>query len=93
MARLALWGWIAVAIGLSALTIPWFLWGDGTVVAGVPLWLWWHVGWMGVASLVFWLFARHAWGLGIETGEDASGGDTSGGTSSSASADAGGERR
>ncbi|MEY7848704.1 DUF3311 domain-containing protein [Natrarchaeobius sp. A-rgal3] len=68
MRRRELWGWIAVAVVLSALAIPWFLWGDDTLVAGVPLWLWWHVGWMGLTSIVFWLFAQRAWGIGIESG-------------------------
>ncbi|TYT62119.1 DUF3311 domain-containing protein [Natrialba swarupiae] len=66
MRRRELWGWITVAVVLSALAIPWFLWGDDTLIAGVPLWLWWHVGWMGLASIVFWLFAQRAWGIGIE---------------------------
>ncbi|WP_255168667.1 DUF3311 domain-containing protein [Natrononativus amylolyticus] len=66
MRRVELVGWIGVAIALVALTIPWFLWGNDTVVAGLPLWLWWHVGWMCLASIVFWLFADRAWGLGIE---------------------------
>ncbi|WP_049892623.1 DUF3311 domain-containing protein [Natronococcus jeotgali] len=89
MARLVLWGWIVVAIGLCALTVPWFLWGDATVVAGIPLWLWWHVGWMGLAALVFRLFARRAWGLGIESGE----GSSDGSTPPNAGVDPGGERR
>jgi hypothetical protein len=48
--------------------VPWFLWGDGRVVAGLPLWLWWHVGWMCLASGVFYLFTRSAWdrGMGVE---------------------------
>ncbi|WP_293028689.1 DUF3311 domain-containing protein [Natronococcus sp.] len=89
MSRPALWGWIAVAIGLSALTIPWFLWGDATTLAGIPLWLWWHVGWMGLASLVFWLFARRAWGIGIES----DGGSSDEPPASGSGVDAGGERR
>jgi hypothetical protein len=89
MSRPALWGWIVVAVGLSALTIPWFLWGDATLVAGIPLWLWWHVGWMGLASLVFWLFARRFWGIGIESNGDSR--DDSPGSASRA--DTGGERR
>ena len=68
MDRLELAGWVAVAVVLSALAIPWFLWNDATIVAGLPLWLWWHVGWMGLVSIVFWVFARRAWGIGIETG-------------------------
>ncbi|AEH36738.1 DUF3311 domain-containing protein [Halopiger xanaduensis] len=66
MRRLELGGWIAVGVVLCALSIPWFLWGNDATVAGVPLWLWWHVGWMGLASLVFRYFAQRAWGLGIE---------------------------
>jgi len=75
MRRTELAFWIAVAIVLSGLTVPWFLWGSATVVAGLPVWLWWHVGWMGFASIVFWRFAQRAWGIGIEsTGDDGSGG-------------------
>lgn len=54
--------WIVVAIVLVALSIPWFLWGNATVVAGLPVWIWWHVGWMGVTVIAFWLFTRRAWG-------------------------------
>ncbi|RQG92207.1 DUF3311 domain-containing protein [Natrarchaeobius chitinivorans] len=67
MRRRELAGWAAVGIVLCTFAIPWFLWGDGTVIAGIPLWLWWHIGWMGLASVVFWLFASRAWGIGIET--------------------------
>ncbi|ADB62122.1 hypothetical protein Htur_3258 [Haloterrigena turkmenica DSM 5511] len=74
MRRLQLLGWTAVGTALCALAVPWFLWGDSTVVAGLPLWLWWHVGWMGLASVVFWTFAQRAWGIGIEPGR---GGDSS----------------
>ncbi len=66
MGRTELAVWIAVATALSALAIPWFLWGESRVFAGVPLWVWWHVGWMGLASVVFYLFATRAWGIGIE---------------------------
>lgn len=61
-------GW-AVAFGVViALAIPWFMWRDATVIAGLPAWLWWHVAWMVVAAATFAAFARRAWGLGIETG-------------------------
>ncbi|MHC3437766.1 DUF3311 domain-containing protein [Natrialbaceae archaeon A-gly3] len=66
MGRVELAGWIAVAIVLSALAVPWFLWGDSRVVAGLPLWLWWHVGWMVLASTIFYVFATRAWGIGID---------------------------
>ncbi|WP_458209707.1 DUF3311 domain-containing protein [Haladaptatus sp. NG-SE-30] len=61
-------GWTVVFAVLIVFTIPWFLWGDGQVAYGLPLWLWWHVGWMVVVALVFRTFARRAWGLGIEEG-------------------------
>ncbi|GAB3020014.1 DUF3311 domain-containing protein [Natronobiforma cellulositropha] len=67
--RRELVGWATVGVVLCALAIPWFLWGSSTVVFGLPLWLWWHVGWMVLASAVFWLFARRAWGLGVETAD------------------------
>ena len=70
MRRLELAGWIAVAVVLCALAIPWFLWGTAATVAGLPVWLWWHVGWMLLASLVFRYFAQHAWGIGIEPNRD-----------------------
>jgi hypothetical protein len=34
---------------LVALAVPWFLWGSGRVVAGLPVWVWWHIGLMGLA--------------------------------------------
>ncbi|WP_222916916.1 DUF3311 domain-containing protein [Natrinema sp. SYSU A 869] len=61
--------WTVVGLVLAGLAIPWFLWGSSTVVAGLPVWLWWHVGWMGLASIVFWLFTQRAWGIGIEPDE------------------------
>ncbi|WP_049927557.1 DUF3311 domain-containing protein [Halopiger goleimassiliensis] len=78
MKRIEQWGWLAVALVLCAFAIPWFLWGDATIVAGLPLWLWWHVGWMVLASAVFWLFARRAWGVGIEPDATASASESGG---------------
>lgn len=60
------YGWGLVFVLLIVFAVPWFLWGDSTVVAGLPVWLWWHIGWMVLASIVFWLFSRRAWGLWIE---------------------------
>ena len=54
-------GWATVFVVLAALTVPWFLWGTATVVAGLPLWLWWHVGWMVLVSVAFAVFARRGW--------------------------------
>lgn len=55
--------WATVFVLLSALAVPWFLWGSATVVAGLPLWIWWHVGWLALTSLVFYAFTRTDWGL------------------------------
>jgi hypothetical protein len=62
--------WIPVFALLVALAIPWFLWGNSTVVAGLPLWLWWHIGWMALAAVAFSLFTRGAWdrGMGVKHG-------------------------
>ncbi|PSP76398.1 hypothetical protein BRC81_12265 [Halobacteriales archaeon QS_1_68_20] len=59
-------GWAIAFAVLVALSVPWFLWDDGTVVAGLPVWLWWHVGWMVVTSVTFASFASRAWGLWVE---------------------------
>ena len=59
------YGWAVLMIVLMAFAIPWFLWGDGRIALGLPLWLWWHIGWMVAASIVFWAFTKRAWGIGI----------------------------
>lgn len=64
------YGWILVMSMLVVFAIPWFLWGDSRVVAGLPLWLWWHICWMIAATFVFALFASRAWGLGITDTSD-----------------------
>ena len=61
-------GWGIVFVALAALGIPWFLWGTDRVVAGLPVWLWWHVGWMLLTAAAFWLFARTSWGLWADPG-------------------------
>lgn len=58
--------WTGVAIVLAALAVPWFLWGTSRVFGGLPVWLWWHVGWMVLTAVVFAVFAREAWGIGVE---------------------------
>jgi hypothetical protein len=59
------YGWAVLMGLLITLAIPWFLWGDSRTALGLPLWLWWHIGWMVIASASFWLFTRRAWGLWI----------------------------
>jgi len=66
------YGWVVAIAVLAAFAVPWFLWGDARTAAGLPLWLWWHVGWMVLSTVVFWLFTRRAWGVGVT---DAAGGE------------------
>lgn len=67
MRRTIVWG-LAFTV-LVALAIPWFLWGSSRLVAGLPIWLWWHVGWMLLATLVFHRFTRRGWGIWITDGK------------------------
>lgn len=62
--RTLVWG--VVLVLLAALAVPWFMWGASATVAGLPTWLWWHVGWMVLAALLFYAFTRDAWGYGTE---------------------------
>lgn len=59
--------WLLAFAVIVALAIPWFLWGVSVRIAGLPVWLWWHIGWMGLAAGLFWAFSRRGWGLGIPT--------------------------
>ena len=73
-------GWSGVTVVLVALAVPWFLWRNAVVFAGLPVWIWWHVGWMVLASVVFYVFTQRAWGVGIlpREGGDVSADDESG---------------
>lgn len=53
--------WYGVFAILVVFAIPWFMWRDATTWAGLPVWLWWHIGWMLVASAAFYAFSRGAW--------------------------------
>ncbi|WP_336036433.1 DUF3311 domain-containing protein [Halobacterium yunchengense] len=59
-------GWGIVFVVLVAFAIPWFLWNDASMVAGLPVWLWWHVAWMLVTAVAFAAFARRGWGTFAE---------------------------
>ncbi|MGZ0748269.1 DUF3311 domain-containing protein [Haloparvum sp. AD34] len=60
--------WIPTFAILVVFAVPWFLWGVDDVVAGLPIWLWWHVGWMGLCALAFSRFTDGAWDrlMGVE---------------------------
>ncbi|WP_096389691.1 DUF3311 domain-containing protein [Halopenitus persicus] len=63
--------WISTFVLLVAFAVPWFLWGNGTVVAGLPIWLWWHIGWLGLCSAIFYRFTRSSWDrlMGLDPGD------------------------
>ncbi|MFA9516245.1 DUF3311 domain-containing protein [Halopenitus sp. H-Gu1] len=65
--------WIPVFALLVAFAVPWFMWGMDTIVAGLPIWLWWHIGWMILSAACFYWFASGAWdrAMGIDPEEDA----------------------
>lgn len=55
--------WALVFAVIVAFAVPWFLWRDATVVAGLPIWLWWHIGWLVLTSATFYAFSKRDWGL------------------------------
>jgi hypothetical protein len=57
--------WVVAFAVIVTFAVPWFLWRSDAVVAGLPVWLWWHVGWMLLASATFALFTRTAWDRGM----------------------------
>ena len=69
--------WILTLAVLVAFAVPWFLWGNDLVVAGLPVWLWWHVGWMVLCTLVFYRFTERAWDRGMTFDVDPSLADAS----------------
>ena len=46
------------------------MWRSDAVVAGLPVWIWWHISWLILASVVFYVFTQRAWGLSVERGEN-----------------------
>ena len=54
-------GWLLAFAVVVAGAVPWFLWGNSQLIGGLPLWLWWHIGWMIVATAVFAAFTSHGW--------------------------------
>lgn len=54
--------WLAVFLALVVFAVPWFMWGDSTIVAGLPAWLWYHVAWLALTAFVFYVFSQWGWG-------------------------------
>ena len=74
--------WVPTFAILVAFAVPWPLWGVDRVVAGLPVWIWWHVAWLGLCTALFALFVRSgAWERGMggptDAGADAATGDDS----------------
>jgi hypothetical protein len=57
--------WVAALGVVVVLAVPWFLWRSSGIAYGLPVWLWWHIGWMLLAAVVFYAFSRRAWGLWV----------------------------
>ena len=66
--------WIGTFAVLVGFGIPWFLWGSTATWAGLPVWLWWHAGWMVLAAVTFAGFTRGAWDRGMNVEEVSSDG-------------------
>jgi hypothetical protein len=62
--------WGTVFAVLVTFAIPWFMWRDATTVAGLPAWIWWHVGWLCLTAGAFAVFARRGWGTFVGVGQD-----------------------
>ena len=50
--------WIPTFAVLVAFAVPWPLWGVDRVAAGLPVWIWWHVAWLGLCAGLFALFGH-----------------------------------
>lgn len=65
--------WIPTFAVLVAFAVPWPLWGVDLIVAGLPVWIWWHIAWLGLCTLLFTQFVRSgAWerGMGLQAASD-----------------------
>ena len=76
--------WVPIFAVLVTFAVPWPLWGIDRVIAGLPVWIWWHIAWLGLCTVLFSRFVRSgAWerGMGIrseaatEEGAPVTGGD------------------
>ena len=58
--------WIPTFAVLVAFAVPWPLWGVDLVIAGLPVWIWWHVAWLGLCTVLVRRFVRSgAWERGM----------------------------
>jgi len=84
--------WIPIFAILVVFAVPWPLWGVDHVVVGLPLWIWWHIGWLGLCTVLFSQFVRSgAWERGMGIGSEATGRSVD--TRGVESAETGGDRQ
>jgi hypothetical protein len=68
--------WLPAFALLVAFAVPWPLWGVDRVVAGFPIWIWWHIAWLGLCTTLFSVFVRSgAWERGMGLRPETSDGD------------------
>jgi Protein of unknown function (DUF3311). len=53
--------WLLIGGVLIAAAVPWWLWGAPLRWGPLPVYVWYHIGWMGIVTLVFAHFARRWW--------------------------------
>ncbi|RLE14708.1 hypothetical protein DRJ04_01850 [Candidatus Aerophobetes bacterium] len=54
--------WIVVFFITMVMGIPWFFWGSSSCFIGIPVWVWYHIGWLLFLIFLFWLFVKTYWG-------------------------------
>ena len=72
--------WVPTFAILVAFAVPWPLRGVDYVVAGLPVWIWWHIAWLALCTALFSRFVRSgAWerGMGVSPESADTGGDRS----------------
>jgi len=53
--------WVVIGVILVGASIPWWLWQDPLRWGPLPVYVWYHIGWMVVVTVVFIHFARRWW--------------------------------
>jgi hypothetical protein len=53
--------WIVIFFITMVMGVPWFFWGSARLFMGIPLWVWYHTGWLLFLIFLFWLFVKTYW--------------------------------